>query len=68
LAQHGLENPYNKFHGWLAKFMPARYKLTKSANVTFYRQSTLEVAKRSLRESSKNSNGERENDALTKAL
>jgi hypothetical protein len=48
--------------------MLAHYKLTKSANVSFYRQSTLEVAKRSLRESSKNSNGERENDALTKAL
>jgi hypothetical protein len=36
--------------------------------VSFYSQSTSKVAQRALRESSENSNGERENDALTKAV
>jgi hypothetical protein len=48
--------------------MCARCKLTESGDVSFYSQSTSEVAQRVLRESSKDSNGERENDALTKAL
>jgi stress response protein SCP2 len=48
--------------------MCARSKLTESYDVIFYSQSTLEVAQRTLRESNKHSNGERENDALTKAL
>jgi hypothetical protein len=49
-------------------FKHAHSKLTESANVSFYRQRTSEVAQRVLRESNKDSNGERENDALTKAL
>jgi hypothetical protein len=48
--------------------MCARSKLTESGDVSFYSQSTSEVAQRALRESSEDSNGERENDALTKAL
>jgi hypothetical protein len=36
LAQQGLENPYDKFHGWLASFMRARSKLTESGDVSFY--------------------------------
>jgi hypothetical protein len=48
--------------------MRACSKLTKSGNVSFYTQSTSEVAQRALRESREDSNGERENDALTKAL
>jgi hypothetical protein len=47
--------------------MCARSKLTESGDVSFYSQSTLEVAQRALRESSEDSNGQRENDALTKA-
>jgi hypothetical protein len=41
---------------------------TKSGDVRFYYQSTSEVAHRALRESSDDSNGERENNSLTKAL
>jgi hypothetical protein len=41
-------------------------KLTESGDVSFYIQSTSEVAQRALRESSKDSNGERENDTLIK--
>jgi hypothetical protein len=48
--------------------MHAHSKLTESSNVSFYSQSTAEVAQRVLRESSEDSNGERENDALSKAL
>jgi hypothetical protein len=48
--------------------MCARSKLTESGNVIFYSQSNSEVDQRALRGSSKYSNGERENDALTKAL
>jgi hypothetical protein len=48
--------------------MRAHSKLTKSGDVSFYSHSTLEVAQKVLRESSIDSNGERENDALTKAL
>jgi hypothetical protein len=48
--------------------MHARSKLIVSGDVSFYSQSTSEVAQRALRESSEDSNGERENDALTKAL
>jgi hypothetical protein len=47
--------------------MRARSRLTESSNVSFYSQSTSEVAQRALRESSKDSNGERENNALAKA-
>jgi hypothetical protein len=68
LAQQDLENPYDRFRGRLAPFMCARSKLTKSGDVSFYSQGTSEVAQRDLRERSKDSNGERENDALTKAL
>jgi hypothetical protein len=42
--------------------------LIESGDVSFYSQSTSEVAQRDLRESSNNSNGERENNAFTKAL
>jgi hypothetical protein len=48
--------------------MRARSKLIESKDVSFYTRRTLEVAQRALRESSEDSNGERENDALTKAL
>jgi hypothetical protein len=48
--------------------MRADSKLTESGDVSFYSQSTSEVAQRPLRESSEDSNGERENDTLTKAL
>jgi hypothetical protein len=68
LAQQVLENPYDKFCEWLAPFIRAHSKLTESGDVNFCSQSTSEVAQRALRESSEDSNGERENDALTKAL
>jgi hypothetical protein len=68
LAQQGLKNPYDKFREQLTPFMLARSKLTESDDVSFYIQSTSEVAQRALRESSEDSNGERENDTLTKAL
>jgi hypothetical protein len=68
LAQQSLENPYDKFHGWQAPFMSARSKLSDSGDVSLYNQSTLKVAQMALRESNKDSNGERENKALTKAL
>jgi hypothetical protein len=48
--------------------MCARSKLTESNDVSFYSQSTSELTQRAIRESSKDSNGERENGALTKAL
>jgi hypothetical protein len=48
--------------------MCARSKLIESGDVSFYSQSTSEVAQRALRESSKDSNGERKNDTITKAL
>jgi hypothetical protein len=68
LTQHGLENPYNKFYGRLGPFMCAFFKLTESGDVSFYSQSTSDVAQRALRESNEDSNDERKNDALTKAL
>jgi hypothetical protein len=48
--------------------MRAYSKLTESGNVSFYSQSTTDVTQRVLRESSEDSNGERENDTLSKAL
>jgi hypothetical protein len=48
--------------------MHARSKLTESSDVSFYSHSTSVVAQRALRESSKDSNSERKNDALTKVL
>jgi hypothetical protein len=68
LAQQSLENPYDKFYGQLRPFMCARSKLTKLGNITIYSQSTSELAQMAVRESSEDSNGERENDALIKAL
>jgi hypothetical protein len=68
LAQQGIENPYDKFHGQLTPFMRACSKLIESSDVNFYSQSTSEVAQMALKESSEDSNGERKNDALTKAL
>jgi hypothetical protein len=68
LAQLGLQNPYDNFHGQLGSFMCARSKLTESGDVSNYNQSTVDVTQKALRESSEDSNGERENDALTKAL
>jgi hypothetical protein len=68
LAQQDLENPYDKFCGQLGPFMCARSKLTESGDVSFYSHNTSDVAQRALRESNEDSNGERENDALTKAL
>jgi hypothetical protein len=48
--------------------MCARSKLIESGDVKFYSQSTTDVAQRALRESNEDSNGERENDTLSKAL
>jgi hypothetical protein len=48
--------------------MHAHSKLIESGDVSFYSQSTMDVAQRALREGSENSNSERENDALSKAL
>jgi hypothetical protein len=48
--------------------MLAHSRMTESGDDSFYTQSTSEVAQRALREGSEDSNGERENDALTKAL
>jgi hypothetical protein len=48
--------------------MCAHSKLTELGDISFYNQSTSEVAQRALRQSSEDSNDERENDALTKAL
>jgi hypothetical protein len=48
--------------------MCACSKLAESCDVSFYSQSTSEVAQRALRESSEDSNGERKNDTLTKVL
>jgi hypothetical protein len=48
--------------------MCARSKLTESGDISFYSQSIAEVAQRALRESSEDSNGERENNTLSKAL
>jgi hypothetical protein len=45
-----------------------RSKLTEPDNVNYYSQSTTDVTQRDLRESSEDSNGERENDALSMAL
>jgi hypothetical protein len=68
LAQLGRQNPYDNFHGRLGLFMHARSKLIESSDVSYYRQSTVDVAQRALRESSEDSNGEREIDTLNKAL
>jgi hypothetical protein len=48
--------------------MRACSKLIESGDVSFYSYSTSEVAQRALRESTEDSNGERENGTLTKAL
>jgi hypothetical protein len=68
LAQLGPQNQYDNFRGRLRPFMRARSKLTESGDVSSYSQSVMDVAQRALRESCKDSNGERKNDALTKAL
>jgi hypothetical protein len=48
--------------------MRAHSKLTELGDISYYSQSTADVAQRALRESSEDSNGERENDALSKVL
>jgi hypothetical protein len=68
LAQLGLLNSYDNFRGRLEPFMCARSTLIESGNVSFKSQSTTDVAQRALRESSEETNGERENGALSKAL
>jgi hypothetical protein len=69
LAEQGVENPYDKFSGWLRHFMRAQSKLVEIDEITYYNQSTEEVAQRVLWESSQGSNeGERENDALSRAF
>jgi hypothetical protein len=68
LAQLGLQNQYDNLCGWLRPFMCTHSKLTELDDVSFYSQSTTDVAQRALRESSEDLNGERENDALSKAL
>jgi hypothetical protein len=69
LVERGVENPYDKFSGRLRPFICAWSKLTEIGEITYYNQSTEEVAQRGLRKSSQGSNeDERENDALSKAL
>jgi hypothetical protein len=63
-----LQNPYDNFRGQLRPFMCAHSKLTESGDVSYYCQSTADVTQRALRESSEDSNGERENDVLSKAV
>jgi hypothetical protein len=48
--------------------MRTHFKLAESDNVNFCSQSTMDVAQRALRESSEDSNGEREKDTLSNAL
>jgi hypothetical protein len=48
--------------------MRTHFKLAESDNVSFCSQSTMDVAQRALRESSEDSNGEREKDTLSNAL
>jgi hypothetical protein len=49
--------------------MCARSKLTEIGEITYYNQSTEEVAQRGLRENIQGSNeDERENDTLSRAL
>jgi hypothetical protein len=48
--------------------MCACCKQTESDDVTFYSKSTSVLAQRDMRGSSEDSNGDRENDALTRAL
>jgi hypothetical protein len=68
LAQIGLQNPYDNFRGRLGPFMHAHSKMTESNYVIYYNQGTVDVAQRALKESSEDSNSERENNALSKAL
>jgi hypothetical protein len=69
LAKQGVENPFEKFRGRLRPFMHAQSKLTEIGEITYYNQSTEEVAQRDLRESSQGSNeDERESDTLSRAL
>jgi hypothetical protein len=68
LAQLGLQNKYDNFHGRLGPFMHDHSKLTESGDVSYYSQSITNVAQRALWETCEDSNGERENDALSKAL
>jgi hypothetical protein len=42
--------------------------MTESDYVIYYNQGTVDVAQRALKESSEDSNSERENNALSKAL
>jgi hypothetical protein len=48
--------------------MRARSKLTESVDVSFYSQSSADVAQRALRERGEDSNGEREDNTFSKAL
>jgi hypothetical protein len=69
LVEQGVENPYDKFSGWLRPFMRAWSKLIEIGEIAYYNQSTEEVAQRGLRESSQGSNeDERENGALSREL
>jgi 23S rRNA A2030 N6-methylase RlmJ len=52
LAQQSLENPYDKFCGSLAPFMHVYSNLKESGDISFYSQSTLELAQRTMRKSS----------------
>jgi hypothetical protein len=69
LVEQGVNNPYDKFSARLRPFMCARSKLVEIDKITYYNQSTKEVAQSGLRESSQGSNkDERENDGLSRAL
>jgi hypothetical protein len=48
--------------------MRARSKPIESVDVSFYSQSTADVAQRALRARGEDSNGEREDNTLSKAL
>jgi hypothetical protein len=48
--------------------MCTRSKLTELGDVSHYSQSTADVTQRALKESNRDSNGERENNALDKVL
>jgi hypothetical protein len=43
-AEQGVENPYDKFSGWLKHSMRAQSKLTEIGEITYYNKSTEEVA------------------------
>jgi hypothetical protein len=68
ISVDGWDHLCDNFCGRLGPFMRAHSKLTESGDISFYSQSTVDVSQRAFRKSSEDSNGERENNALSKAL